>query len=64
VPTDIPVSGSYRFSWRVVLPDGSGMCRFGYVLKNGPRLLSFTSFSETATEAARFTVFVRSVRLL
>ena len=61
---DVPAQASYRFTWRVVLPNGVAMHRFGYELKHGSRVLSFTCFSDNETEPNAFIAFVRSLRLL
>ena len=63
-PSDVPAPESYRFSWRVVLPDGTAMHRFGYALKHGSHILSFTCFADKPDEPRQFRVFVRSLRLL
>jgi hypothetical protein len=61
--SDVPAPNSYRFSWRVILPNGTAMFRFGYELKHTKRVLSFTCFAPNDREPAAFTAFVRSLRL-
>jgi hypothetical protein len=61
--TDFPVGDSYRFSWRVVLPSGAVMHRFGYALKHNGRVLSITCFASDEGEPAGFRSFVASLRL-
>jgi hypothetical protein len=62
-PTDVPVRNSYGFSWRVVVPKGATMYRFGYELKYKDRVISFTCLAPTNSEPTLFTSFARSVRL-
>src|SRR5581483_6508757 len=61
--TNVPSTGAYHFSWRVVLPQGATMYRFGYELKHNNRLLSFTCFAPENQEPSQFSSFVASVRL-
>jgi|SRR5579864_4665212 len=63
VSTDIPIRASWRFSWKVTLPTGAIMYRFGYVTIS-KRIYSFTCFAERNAEPPAFLEFVKSFRVL